>query len=501
MRNLLKPLFTSLTMALVALVGLSSCENNEKYDFVFEMPGSIVTEPGTVIELPIVARNISSVSVSSHPSGWEVNTIDVKNWTVKVTAPTKYTAEDATIQENGILKLTGYTSAGTMVSATCYLSLLNDAIDLSAESSNCYAVWQKDTRYTINVTRYAEQAQSSFTPDRVELVWQSAKDLIQYHSYNKEQGTFTFFVGHEDIKDKNDKVTGTRMPDGSALVAAYNAAGDVIWSWHIWLTDSDIEATAIKTAAGIFMDRNLGAYANSNGNTSAEKILEGYGLYYQWGRTEPFNRPLHYNMANNSDKVVYDAANAFIRLKIVSLEKNGAEVGTQQYAKNHPTTFILGAKDYSYNWIYSADVDNTVWGATGTKQKGMNDPCPRGWAVPTSQHFALLDIDSADDSQPSAAVKEQFGWFLNDGNGVKMFMPGAGRRSFENGVFTNMNNYEGATPVPWIGYYWTSDFGANNTAKSLFFDLNTTRAVNNRYDAAKEMYRANAMQIRCVKIE
>lgn len=500
MRTLFKTLFTSLAIALVTLVGLTSCEDNEKYDFVFEMPGSIVTEPGAVIELPIVARNISSVSVSSHPDGWEVSTIDVQNWTVKVTAPTKYTAEDSTVEENGILKLTGYTTAGTMVTATCYLSLLNDAIDLSAESSNCYAIWQKDTRYTINVTRYAEQAQSSFTPDRVELAWQSAKDLIQYYSYDREEGTFTFFVGHEDIKDQDDKVTGTRMPDGSALIAAYNAAGEVEWSWHIWLTGSDIETTAIKTAAGTFMDRNLGAYANSNGDTTPEKILEGYGFYYQWGRTEPFNRPMHYNMANNSDKVVYDAANAYIRMKIVGLENNGAEVGTPYYAKNHPTTFILGAKDYSYNWIYSAEVDNTVWGAH-TGKKGTNDPCPRGWAVPSSEQLALLDIDGADDNQPSAAVKDQFGWFLTDGNGVKMFMPGAGRRSFEKGVLTNMNNYEGATPVPWIGCYWTADAGANNTAKSLFFDLNTTRAVNNRYDAAKEMYRANAMQIRCVKIE
>jgi hypothetical protein len=29
--------------------------------------------------------------------------------------------------------------------------------------------------------------------------------------------------------------------------------------------------------------------------------------------------------------------------------------------------------------------------------------------------------------------------------------------------------------------------------------LNTTRAVNNRYEAVKAMYRANGMQVRCVR--
>ena len=78
-------------------------------------------------------------------------------------------------------------------------------------------------------------------------------------------------------------------------------------------------------------------------------------------------------------------------------------------------------------------------------------------------------------------------------------MPGAGRRSFENGVLTNMNNYgyEHA-PMPWVGYYWTAAADGKQ-AESLFFDLNTTRAVNNRYEPQKPMYRANAMQVRCVR--
>ena len=53
--------------------------------------------------------------------------------------------------------------------------------------------------------------------------------------------------------------------------------------------------------------------------------------------------------------------------------------------------------------------------------------------------------------------------------------------------------------MPWIGYYWTASVANGNMSQSMFFDLNTTRAVNNRYEANKAMYRGNGMQIRCVK--
>jgi hypothetical protein len=100
-------------------------------------------------------------------------------------------------------------------------------------------------------------------------------------------------------------------------------------------------------------------------------------------------------------------------------------------------------------------------------------------------------------------VKGMYGWHLVDkATGAKVFMPAVGRRSFENGVLTNMNNYGYEhTPSPWIGYYWTASTAAGNKSQSLFFDLNTTRAVNNGYDAQKPMYRGNGMQVRCVRVK
>ena len=159
-------------------------------------------------------------------------------------------------------------------------------------------------------------------------------------------------------------------------------------------------------------------------------------------------------------------------------------------------TFVLGSDTNDYDWLYTSHKDD-LWSAD---KKSVNDPCPRGWRVPASNVFEAFDIDEVEDMANFADVENMYGWHLVDRvTGVKMFMPGAGRRSFENGVLTNLNNYgEENTPQPWIGYYWTAGT-AGAKATSMFFDLNTTRAVNNRYEAKKEMYRANGMQVRCVR--
>ena len=130
----------------------------------------------------------------------------------------------------------------------------------------------------------------------------------------------------------------------------------------------------------------------------------------------------------------------------------------------------------------------------------MNDPCPRGWRLPDGEAFTVFDIAEEQDMAPSADVENMYGWHLVDtATDAKMFMPGAGRRSFETGILTNINNYGlEYVPKPWTGYYWTAGAGAED-ATSMFFDLNTTRAVNNRYEPTKQMHRANAMQVRCVR--
>lgn len=494
MKTLFRSIFSVVMVATLCVTSMVSCTMEEEYDFAFEMPGQIVTEFGKTLKIPFKARNITSITVSSSPLGWKLEDVDILNRTVTITAPSSFETEGEYIDENGELTLMGFTAAGTTISASSYLSLLNKTMDLSDEYSNCYILTQPDTRYTIDLTHKGESGER-IAPASAKILWHSDVGLLKYSSYDSETGKFTFYVEHEDVTN-DDNTTTRRIPDGNAVVAAYDDAGNVIWSWHIWLTGDDPNLNTVTTSAGVFMDRNLGAYHNSDGSDKSADIFRSYGLYYQWGRKDPFARPTDYKFSSNGDQLIYSAVGASILHKIVGADSEDAGVGTYEYSVANPMTFILGSADNDYDWIYSSHND-ALWSATA---KSVNDPCPRGWRVPDATVFEAFDIVESEDQAPSADVRSMYGWHLADKQtGAMLFLPGAGRRSFENGILTNVNNYGFEyNPMPWTGSYWTA--GVDGAlASSLFFDLNTTRAVNNRYEPRKPMYRANAMQVRCVR--
>ena len=67
---------------------------------------------------------------------------------------------------------------------------------------------------------------------------------------------------------------------GNAVIAAKDKSGNILWSWHIWLTDKPDGLELVN--GDVIMDRNIGAVS-----TDASSA-ESYGLLYQWGRKDPF---------------------------------------------------------------------------------------------------------------------------------------------------------------------------------------------------------------------
>ncbi|MDD2594820.1 MAG: hypothetical protein PHD11_03245 [Bacteroidales bacterium] len=137
--------------------------------------------------------------------------------------------------------------------------------------------------------------------------------------------------------------TGTK---GNALVTVKNDLqyGDIIWSWHLWVTDTPGEI-------GVFMDRNLGATSTTVSEESS------YGLLYQWGRKDPFTS---YNVSFGLGPV--SLLNSF---------------------KNPYTFYVLIRSPYDWldtpnNYLWSTKTGNEG-GALG---KSLYDPCPAGWRVP-----------------------------------------------------------------------------------------------------------------------
>ncbi len=219
--------------------------------------------------------------------------------------------------------------------------------DLSASgTANCYLV-SRAGKYIFKTVK-GNSTKSVGSIASVSVLWEtygsdiapSVGDLVSDVSY--ANGTVAFV--------SSDK-------KGNALIAAEDANGVILWSWHIWLTDIPEDQVYINDA-GTMMDRNLGAISTTPGDIGA------LGLLYQWGRKDPF-------LGQSTIKGTNKAASTRPVHLWTSVDSDEA-YGTIEYSIANPTTFI---KDDSY-WLHKSD--NTLW----TNEKTIYDPCPIGYHVP-----------------------------------------------------------------------------------------------------------------------
>lgn len=147
----------------------------------------------------------------------------------------------------------------------------------------------------------------------------------------------------------------------------------------------------------LFMDRNLG----SNGNHTT-LTPEGVGMYYQWGRKEPFPGPSIFvdgdwefdlTIDNNQRRVV-NASNQQVLTKFEN-------VNTLQNLGNsiHNPTVFYKADEWEVSvmqdWYTNSDSEmkyqnNYLWDDK-KHRKTPYDPCPEGWRVPESSNVMLLN--------------------------------------------------------------------------------------------------------------
>lgn len=161
---------------------------------------------------------------------------------------------------------------------------------------------------------------------------------------------------------------------GNALIGAFDANGNVLWSWHLWMTDKPAHQT--MSNGTVFMDRNLGATSASPNEPALT-----YGLKYQWGRKDPF----YGGTQNEETGQVFAQANAHTvfnpstRLAWVALKRNASN-GTLEYTHSHPSTFIYTDKgEDGCDWLTVRN--DALWSDETTGAKTNNDPCPYGYRV------------------------------------------------------------------------------------------------------------------------
>lgn len=453
---------------------LGACSKGETN--MLEVPsGSILVlnwgEQGTTT---FDSRNITSITATSMPAGWSVVDIDMYKGTITVQSPAE--GEEGAVQ-SGTMTIKGYTPTGKTRSFDIFLAIVPQ-VDYTATPANCYVATEPQTRYIFN-----PMVGGSNTPletAEVKLLWQTSESLVKYVDFR--DGVASFYIDEDRYNE--DKVV-----PGNALIGAYNADGEIIWSWHIWVTNNNPAENIITLGGATVMNVNLGADCNSNASTDDADIYGSYGMYYQWGRKEPFVGPKSYDFAGNNNATMYNDENYEVALSYV---ESTEEQGSVAWATANPLSLIKGAKDNDNDWLYNQH-DNELW---CVDRKTEYDPCPYGWRVADASVFASLTLNTTYDAMSWEELQPLYGIMLTDGTS-DYFFTAQGRRNYLDCRLDIVNANE-TLPVPWSGYYWTVT--SNDThSTALYFDLNTSTRLWNGFDNNREMERANAMPVRCIR--
>ncbi len=466
-------------LALLALVSMTvvACSDDDNGGESIEFDNeAFFFAAGETRTLHFTTSTAMTCTVSSIPKGWGDPVVNDLAGTITITAPA---ADDAEAESSGNLILRGYTSDGTYTATTIFISV-TERVDLSGKPANSYLLNSKNTNYTIDVS-HEGNSQKRIVPASVKVIWQSVTKLISYLALEGDK--VTFFVGEED----------GHIKEGNALIGAYDAAGKLLWSWHLWAVDYDPDEQGTFSVNNYeMMTYNLGALDNST--ASGETILKSYGLYYQWGRKDPFIGPSTYQMANGYSAAMYDPKSGTVSLEMV---ETSATVGTVEYANLHPLVYLTGSKEVDNDWMWNGS------SARWSEQKSVSDPCPYGWKVAPAAAFAGLSIADPLTGVADGTYDTKYGWTLTDGSLQALFM-GAGRRVYTNGkfqnVYVNSVNVSNAAEYdqPWIGLYWTSDATARQ-ASAFSFYYNKRDVEQSRVEGIVSHYRANGMPVRCVR--
>ena len=183
---------------------------------------------------------------------------------------------------------------------------------------------------------------------------------------------------------------------GNVGLAAYNAVGDILWTWHLWIQPY---LKVQRVGQYSMIDRNLGATytpENESGGLNDSNCKATYGFYYQWGRKDPFFGTDTYWFEKEDgewdwqNKVKTSPASSINESFENPLTYNTSVTGNKYWQ----TTYWPGGNESGSG---SGEV-NHLWGYAGSTQSGlafvktMHDPCPPGYRVMQYDVFMTANI-------------------------------------------------------------------------------------------------------------
>lgn len=320
-------------------------------------------------------------------------------------------------------------------------------------TANCYAVGNGDHTLIVGIKGNGTDgttpegknilpegdADASLDPAYIGIIWETKQGLVKLLDTNGTPVNNTPGRVSKVNYDRNTMSIKYRVntagasiggkEGGNALIGAFDRAGNIIWSWHIWVCPDiiDPQTQTIKQNCvehwGLtgydMLDRNLGALSNRPNLQAGQnqKGVAALGLLYQWGRKDPFIGANYSNEAgfvnnggnglipvmhyykDNWNVIDYSGSTPIketINHPTVLLYKYDSNTDTYTYPNgkgghNSKTqTRHKGLSELAQNGKYLWGTDRGLDKSTiELGSKTIYDPCPVGYRVPPVNAFVF----------------------------------------------------------------------------------------------------------------
>ena len=358
---------------------------------------------------------------------------------------------DAPKVHNNTIEVDVNTAYDLSSSATANCYLLDSSTELAANKAYKFKAAKGKGGAVLSTIGGAEN-------NDVVVLWEtvntdaapSVGTIISAVDYDQQEGEDAYIVF---------KMPAAITP-GNAVIAAKNGAGQILWSWHIWVPASAVTASQYGLGGQTWMDRNLGALTVAEASAESVVAASSFGLFYAWGRKDPFPGPASISSTPIATTGTFNYAGAIMA--------NAAD----SYAS--PMTFVATGNDNNQYW--ATDNDASLW----VKSKTVNDPCPPGYVVPQYKNNEGVWKGS---SATGFAYDATHKW-VKMGSGSYIVFPILG---FLDGCQTTAY-IRGAGSRALI---WSSNWSNNKTARPLRFNSDGST------DTSSER-QARGFSVRCV---
>lgn len=334
---------------------------------------------------------------------------------------------------------------------------------------------------------------SSGTPKDATLVW--------------SDGFYMFTDVHLDGDYLVFTINKEYMQQANAIVAVRDASGTIMWSWHIWVTERDINKTHkvddwSNGATYDMMSSNLGwvdgkqvyydlrelKFTFTQTKTNDVKIMtvtqegatfdykDAGSTYYQWGRKDPIVALM------NRDKT---GVNDYRRLDVPTndyLYKTQPGWVTSAEGIKHPNVYYVQNANFSSTaWLTDAAYSPKLWNIDGTEKnvwvansrKTVYDPSPKGFKVPVPRAFSVF-VDGGATSEnicgtlngyiePAPNNYQYHVYTKKNDNGDPIPFTATGQRSNRG----DLGSGPGSLWAMYGVYYWTNAAQSNGTSYSF----------------------------------